>query len=468
MAEMSRSIGFHQRKGSLFKQADELSVLCSIDVVVLIFGNDKKLYEYSSDDISGLLNRYNSHGEPNERRGRSDFEVAREDEEDDGKIAAPPANDYNLTQRKALYEQAFNSIKLRLRSDRLVGYEKLTSGPANTILRVRMELMGAIFTKHIDTSFTDTAKKLLRHDCAPSCSCSEDKRNEDNNGAKAILQPDGAMTHTLSSSFEADRLFPQLTEHTPFGSPGFDRERSEIYAQSESAVDLGYHFLASDDEFLDEEIEILQATLQAVFGLTIREANLTPQFLRPLIAHLVKGIEYHLGEATLRLRTPRTFSQVRRPGKSDEELWVELWHYLFPSDSQAMDPHYHVVMEHFELSKMYLESLHELVDSLDGFDPQWYSRVQDHFLRAVARCENEAKYMRYKNNQSRKKELLAMSDRCLTAGATSFDDLSTRGLELSFMDPSIDFAGLYSMDMSFVADSEADPHYDASQSQQQQ
>lgn len=50
---------FLKRKGGLFKKAHELSVLCSVDVAVIIFGNNKKLYEYSSSDIGEILTRYN-------------------------------------------------------------------------------------------------------------------------------------------------------------------------------------------------------------------------------------------------------------------------------------------------------------------------------------------------------------------------------------------------------------------------
>ena len=47
-----------KRKGGLFKKAHELSVLCSVDVAVIIFGNNKKLYEYSSSNIRDILQRY--------------------------------------------------------------------------------------------------------------------------------------------------------------------------------------------------------------------------------------------------------------------------------------------------------------------------------------------------------------------------------------------------------------------------
>jgi hypothetical protein len=49
---------FLKRKGGLFKKAHELAVLCSVDVAVIIFGQNKKLYEYSSCDMHDALGRY--------------------------------------------------------------------------------------------------------------------------------------------------------------------------------------------------------------------------------------------------------------------------------------------------------------------------------------------------------------------------------------------------------------------------
>lgn len=53
-----RGSTFLKRKGGLFKKAHELSVLCSVDVAVIIFGHNKKLYEFSSGDIHETLRRY--------------------------------------------------------------------------------------------------------------------------------------------------------------------------------------------------------------------------------------------------------------------------------------------------------------------------------------------------------------------------------------------------------------------------
>ncbi len=58
LANLSSYSTFLKRKGGLFKKAHELSVLCSVDVAVIIFGHNKKLYEYSSGDINETIGRF--------------------------------------------------------------------------------------------------------------------------------------------------------------------------------------------------------------------------------------------------------------------------------------------------------------------------------------------------------------------------------------------------------------------------
>ncbi|KAI0521574.1 hypothetical protein F5B22DRAFT_543035 [Xylaria bambusicola] len=81
--DRNRSVTFLKRKGGLFKKAHELSVLCSVDVAVFIFGSNKKLYEYSSTDMRELITRYTYHGGVNEHKGPSDFNGGEDDDDDD-------------------------------------------------------------------------------------------------------------------------------------------------------------------------------------------------------------------------------------------------------------------------------------------------------------------------------------------------------------------------------------------------
>ncbi|EXU97001.1 SRF-type transcription factor family protein [Metarhizium robertsii] len=87
--DRNRSVTFLKRKGGLFKKAHELSVLCSVDVAVFIFGNNKKLYEYSSSDMRQLIAKYQFHGVPNEHKGPSDFNGGDDDDDDDGDGTPP-------------------------------------------------------------------------------------------------------------------------------------------------------------------------------------------------------------------------------------------------------------------------------------------------------------------------------------------------------------------------------------------
>ncbi|GAW11847.1 hypothetical protein ANO14919_012000 [Xylariales sp. No.14919] len=86
--DRNRSVTFLKRKGGLFKKAHELSVLCSVDVAVFIFGSNKKLYEYSSGDMRELITRYSFHGGPNEHKGPGDFNGG--DDDDDEELEGTP------------------------------------------------------------------------------------------------------------------------------------------------------------------------------------------------------------------------------------------------------------------------------------------------------------------------------------------------------------------------------------------
>ncbi|KAL2125052.1 hypothetical protein VTJ04DRAFT_1417 [Mycothermus thermophilus] len=90
--ERNRSVTFLKRKGGLFKKAYELSVLCDVDVAVVIFGNNKKLHQFSSRDMREMLHRWTLHGEPNEYRTPADFNAnaADDDDDEDDENATPP------------------------------------------------------------------------------------------------------------------------------------------------------------------------------------------------------------------------------------------------------------------------------------------------------------------------------------------------------------------------------------------
>ncbi len=56
--ERNRSVTLHKRKAGLFKKAHELSVLCSVDIGIVICGHQNKVFEYSSTNMSDILDQY--------------------------------------------------------------------------------------------------------------------------------------------------------------------------------------------------------------------------------------------------------------------------------------------------------------------------------------------------------------------------------------------------------------------------
>ncbi|GFY94074.1 K-box region and MADS-box transcription factor family protein [Actinidia rufa] len=57
----ARQVTFSKRRRGLFKKAEELSVLCDADVALIIFSSTGKLFQYSSSDMKGILERHNVH-----------------------------------------------------------------------------------------------------------------------------------------------------------------------------------------------------------------------------------------------------------------------------------------------------------------------------------------------------------------------------------------------------------------------
>ncbi|ORY09462.1 hypothetical protein BCR34DRAFT_448481, partial [Clohesyomyces aquaticus] len=117
--DRNRSVTFLKRKGGLFKKAHELSVLCSVDVAVIIFGHNKKLYEFSSGDINETIGRYQYYGGAHEHKGPEDFMGKKDidDEEDEDEHMASPPRDSHTPPEHAMmphhlqHQAAFQHIR---------------------------------------------------------------------------------------------------------------------------------------------------------------------------------------------------------------------------------------------------------------------------------------------------------------------------------------------------------------------
>ncbi|KAL5552635.1 hypothetical protein UlMin_040036 [Ulmus minor] len=57
----SRQVTFSKRRNGLIKKARELSVLCDVEVALLIFSSSGKLYDFSrANDLANVIERYQS------------------------------------------------------------------------------------------------------------------------------------------------------------------------------------------------------------------------------------------------------------------------------------------------------------------------------------------------------------------------------------------------------------------------
>ncbi|KAH8833370.1 hypothetical protein DL96DRAFT_722935 [Flagelloscypha sp. PMI_526] len=91
--ERNRTVTFLKRKTGLFKKAYELSVLCSINIAIVIFedrpNSNPKCYEFSSSNVKDVVDRYVRWDGETDTKGADDFASAAytgpqdDDDEDD-------------------------------------------------------------------------------------------------------------------------------------------------------------------------------------------------------------------------------------------------------------------------------------------------------------------------------------------------------------------------------------------------
>jgi hypothetical protein len=59
--ERARQSTFAKRKKGLFKKAMELSILCGVEVTLLVTTKTNRLYEYSTSDPRQVLEKYDTY-----------------------------------------------------------------------------------------------------------------------------------------------------------------------------------------------------------------------------------------------------------------------------------------------------------------------------------------------------------------------------------------------------------------------
>ncbi|ODV89641.1 hypothetical protein CANCADRAFT_46056 [Tortispora caseinolytica NRRL Y-17796] len=81
--ERSRQVTFLKRKKGLFRKAHQLSVLCSVDIAIVIIGPKRRLFEFSSNDNIDQIIHDRSTLDPYESKCSRDYDSSTPDRDDD-------------------------------------------------------------------------------------------------------------------------------------------------------------------------------------------------------------------------------------------------------------------------------------------------------------------------------------------------------------------------------------------------
>lgn len=66
-------ITFSKRKAGLLKKAYELSILCDVEIAVIMITSNNKLYQYASSNMNSILIRYTDFKDPDENKTNADI-----------------------------------------------------------------------------------------------------------------------------------------------------------------------------------------------------------------------------------------------------------------------------------------------------------------------------------------------------------------------------------------------------------
>ncbi|KAM6555985.1 hypothetical protein CsatB_003004 [Cannabis sativa] len=70
----SRQVTFSKRRSGLLKKAQELAVLCDVQLGLIIFSQKGRLYEFSTTDMQNIIERYHKHAKIQEQTNKMEVE----------------------------------------------------------------------------------------------------------------------------------------------------------------------------------------------------------------------------------------------------------------------------------------------------------------------------------------------------------------------------------------------------------
>ncbi|KAK9239792.1 hypothetical protein V1525DRAFT_397663 [Lipomyces kononenkoae] len=239
--ERNRSVTFLKRKAGLFKKAHELSVLCSVDIAVIIFGHNKKLYEFTSCDTRQLIERYN-YTTPHERKGPADFQKGSEmtDDENENENENSENASPDPPESKQLSSVAVN------RSN--------TPNPHQQSAHLNVSSPGAKSGGHSrsdsHTSVTSQIQSGDRASAMPAVSASMPHLASGTNHIQTSLSDSAGMAAATLASFPGQAFYAFPHRPQPQQSQSSQPQQSQLAQQQAYNFQLGFQF-QNGQQFVD-------------------------------------------------------------------------------------------------------------------------------------------------------------------------------------------------------------------------
>ncbi|KAG7087962.1 hypothetical protein E1B28_012003 [Marasmius oreades] len=218
--ERNRSVTFLKRKNGLFKKAYELGVLCSVDVVVIIFDEKptqpgtQKLYEYCSSKVKDIIKKHSKFTGERDSKGPGDFSRGggkgggrkvdedadadgdEDDEDDEEEQPEPPKK----RQRK---NEATTSTKVATNTST----KRVSQPPTKSLKRGRSSTPASTHSRETSPDLRTSALSAM-----PSGYLQQQSQNP----FPQYPQPHSSLANSPSSPFDAFHPQTQYPPHHPF------------------------------------------------------------------------------------------------------------------------------------------------------------------------------------------------------------------------------------------------------------
>ncbi|KAK4785780.1 hypothetical protein SAY86_002469 [Trapa natans] len=149
----SRQVTFSKRRSGLIKKARELSILCDVEVALLVFSSHGRLFEFcSGNSLTSVLERYQNHRE--EEKESKDADAQGSTSENGGKshaellqlvqrlVEEPDYEDFNVTDLVELEKDLTIALtQTRNRKTQLMMEAKMSLQEQERLLREEKELL---------------------------------------------------------------------------------------------------------------------------------------------------------------------------------------------------------------------------------------------------------------------------------------------------------------------------------------